>query len=107
MILTGIITLESFEYNAETNSFYIEHGLNNLNAIPYSITLKNSLGMYSEIVPNSVDFQESGITVNLGSLPFNSGDEISYMFNAVAIDESSDSSSNSGVIDVTYWCRII
>lgn len=87
MKLSGIITTSSPYYDSETNSFYIDHGLSNLYAMPFSIALYSD-GSYQEIVASKVEFEDSSVRVYLGSLVFGENDMISYMFNASEVSDS-------------------
>lgn len=96
MEISGSITTSNPLYDAETNSFVVSHGLSNVYAIPFSLTLKNTSGNFEEIVASKVEFTESGVIIYLGSLELSDGDEIFYRFNAVEVlSEDSDSSSLS------------
>lgn len=96
MEISGTITISSPLYNSETNSFVIDHGLSNVYAIPFSLTLMNEDGNFEEVVASKVEFTDNGIIVSLGSLELDENDVLCYMFNLTEkISEDSDSESNS------------
>lgn len=81
--ISGEFTISDSGYNAEDNSFTIQHDTPNVVAAPYSITIKNEDGNFEEFEPKAVEFCDSYIKIYFGSFVIGENDVISYQFSVV------------------------
>lgn len=78
--VSGEFTINTEGYNAEENSFTVQHNIQDVVAAPLSITKKTPENDYEEFGPKAIEFYDTYIKIYLGSLVIGAGDIISYQF---------------------------
>lgn len=87
----GVITKYSEGYNEYSNSFTINHSVVGIDAVPYSISKKDSEGNYEAIEVKDVVFKEGKIVIYFGSMTLSDDDRIAFVFNVLFENEYSNS----------------
>ena len=90
-ILRGTIKTSSEGYNAEENSFTINHGIQNLYCAPCGFMIKNG-SEYESIEVGDIEYSQYRIKIYFGSLILGSSDEVGYMFSVVTGENSNSDS---------------
>lgn len=84
--VSGEFTINDPGFNADENSFTVQHDVLKVYAAPYSITKKNANGNFEEFQPKAVEFYNTYAKIYFGSLVLGQDDVMSYQF-SIGYDE--------------------